>query len=31
VAVVNLYRALGGGWQAEERGRSDGRQEGGGR
>ena len=31
VAVVNLYRALGGGWQAEERGRSGGRQEGGGR
>src|SRR5213594_4235403 len=31
VAVVNLYRALGGGWQAEERGRSDRPQEGEGR
>src|SRR6266446_5176499 len=30
VAVVNLYRALGGGWQAEERARGDGQQEGGG-
>ncbi len=29
VAVVNLYRALGGGWQAEERARGDGQQEGG--
>ena len=31
VAVVNLYRALGGGWQAEERARSDGQPEEGGR